>query len=223
MNNIKKRKISDTFDKSEPYLLKFPESHISDLIRTDKGIESKTGSWLALLNYPAVIKATKKGIDMIDYSYQQRGKRSTVHVSAYNEKDQKYPLFCFNCSFFGTLQGKRDIPDEELTEEYGKKWTTMERDYFVYDKRDDTIGNEPYKITGKFPLCNISFHDKSVEKKLPMIRFGATYALGTFWTDEEIEFDIVNVPHCPDNEQLVLYIDGDVEKKQFLLKMKVPV
>ena len=97
----------------------------------------------------------------------------------------------------------------------------LNRTYFDYFPQSKSMGN-PFlseQFDNKdFRNCSISMNDSKGEfdTDVPIVQFGAELALGTFWTKKSVEF---KVGEYHDLEELHLYLDGDLDTKEFKLHM----
>ncbi len=214
---------------SFPRLLGFPDAEASCLVRLSSGIRSARAaspSFLAMVNYPATVRVSTDGVAMIDYWWKDKGRYSSVDVYAENCAGQPFGLFTLNCSFMGYLQGLKRSPDAWSAEQDGKRWASVERQYFTHD------GRSSFHQGSTCALCSFNIncfepdtrfnHDRKARfnHNLPLTKFGASFLVGTAGgCDVEFPFEQVVDPAIQ-GERLVLVIDGDVSAKKLKLQIR---
>ena len=199
--------------------LKFPGAEQSRLVwQQGNGIESLKDppSYLAMINYPAVVHVSRDGAAMIDYWFNERGRYSSVDVYATTALDQRFGMFTLNINFMGHLQALLRNEKAWSADKHGKMWTNVERQYFLYSPEDNSFST--HEKCNQCSLC-LSYRDKQFDASSPITKFGAELLVGTAsGADETFVFEQVDATvNC--RYGLVLVIDGDVEKKTFALQL----
>jgi hypothetical protein len=201
--------------------LSFPGAEHSRLVwQPMKGIVSRKDppSYLAIMNYPATVRVSQDGANLVDYWFNSKGRYSSVDVYAQNALEQRYGMFTLNINFMGHLQGLLKQEEAWSADEHGKLWTTVERQYYSYSPEEGSFSYD--KTRPNLSFCsNYEDRTRKCDFAQPITKFGAEFLVGTAGgADATFAFEQVGTAlNCCGG--LVLVIDADVEQKKFVLQL----